>query len=462
MAQIAEVLRALNRAHCEPPLDEQEVADIAAGKARVEPQAQLSYEDFYCYMVENRFIFVPTRQTWPGESVSARLPPKMVGGKPMKAAAWLAARRPVEQLTWAPGEPMIVANRIISDGGWLEHAGCTTFNLYRGPTIQPGDAREAGPWLDHLHRVYPRDAEHLKRFFAHRARRPGEKINHAVVLGGPQGIGKDTLLEPLKHAVGPWNFAEVSPIQLLGRFNGFIKSVVLRISEARDLGDVDRFALYEHGKAFCAAPPDVLRCDEKHLREHAVLNVTGVIFTTNNKSNGIYLPDDDRRHFVAWSDCTKEEFTPEYWNTLWRWYWAGGLRHVAAYLAELDLADFDPKAPPPKTQAWREIVASNRAPEDAPLSDALDALGKPPAVTIAMIATRAADDFREWLLDRRNARQVPYRLESTGYVSVNNDGAKDGYWVVLGKRAPIYAMKSLSLRDRIAAAAALAAGRSRP
>ena len=26
--------------------------------------------------------------------------------------------------------------------------------------------------------------------------------------GGAQGIGKDTLLEPAKHAVGPWNFAE--------------------------------------------------------------------------------------------------------------------------------------------------------------------------------------------------------------------------------------------------------------
>ena len=29
--------------------------------------------------------------------------------------------------------------------------------------------------------------------------------------------------------------------QIMGRFNGFLKSVILRVNEARDLGDVDRF-----------------------------------------------------------------------------------------------------------------------------------------------------------------------------------------------------------------------------
>ena len=50
--------------------------------------------------------------------------------------------------------------------------------------------------------------------------RPEEKINHALVLGGKQGIGKDTLLEPVKRAVGAWNWEEVSPQAMLKRFNG--------------------------------------------------------------------------------------------------------------------------------------------------------------------------------------------------------------------------------------------------
>jgi hypothetical protein len=60
------------------------------------------------------------------------------------------------------------------------------------------------------------------------------------------------------RAVGPWNFADVTPRHVLGRFNGFLKSIILRVSEARDLGDVDRFAFYDHMKLFTAAPPD--RC----------------------------------------------------------------------------------------------------------------------------------------------------------------------------------------------------------
>ena len=81
------------------------------------------------------------------------------------------------------------------------------------------------------------------------------------------------------------------------------------VSEAKDLGDVDRYKFYDHMKAILAAPPDVLRVDEKNLREHDVMNVCGVVITTNYKSNGVFLPADDRRHYVAWSDLTKGDFS---------------------------------------------------------------------------------------------------------------------------------------------------------
>src|SRR5262249_3505100 len=146
----------------------------------------------------------------------------------------------------------------------------------------------------HIRYVFPEDAEHILDWLAHRVQYPDEKINHALVLGGKQGIGKDSILEPVKAAVGPWNFHEASPNQVLGRFNGFLKSVILRVSEARDLGEFDRFQLYDHLKAYTSAPPDVLRVDEKHLREHNIVNCCGVIITTNHKTDGIYLPADDR------------------------------------------------------------------------------------------------------------------------------------------------------------------------
>ena len=201
------------------------------------------------------------------------------------------------------------------------------------PRVQPlpcadhhADGGNADRWLHHVERLYGADATHIIRWCAQRVQRPHEKINHALVLGGKQGIGKDTLLEPVKQTVGPWNFADVSPQVVLGRFNGFLKSVILRVSEARDLGEFDRFAFYDHLKAITAAPPDVLRIDEKNRAEYVIPNVTGVVVTTNHKTDGIYLPADDRRHFVAWSDLDKSAFSDAYWKDFWKWYADGGTR----------------------------------------------------------------------------------------------------------------------------------------
>jgi hypothetical protein len=283
-------------------------AKSAPGNGEDSSAAGVTLDDLFAYMPMHTYIYAPTRDMWPAGSVNARVPPVALvdgSGKPVldadgkqkfiSASAWLDRNKPVEQMTWAPGSPMRVHDRLISEGGWIERKGVTVFNLYRPPLIAPGNAAEAERWLDHVRRVYPDDADHIVKWCAHRVQRPHEKINHALVLGGLQGIGKDTLLEPVKRAIGPWNFSEASPQQVLGRFNGFLKSVILRISEARDLGEVNRFSFYDHLKAYTAAPPDVLRVDEKNLREYSVLNCCGVIITSNHKTDGIFLPADDRR-----------------------------------------------------------------------------------------------------------------------------------------------------------------------
>jgi hypothetical protein len=271
------------------------------------------------------------------------------------------------------------------------------------------------------------------------------------VLGGSQGIGKDTLLEPLKAAIGPWNFAEVSPMHMLGRFNGFVKSVILRVSEARDLGEFDRFAFYDHMKVYLAAPPDVLRVDEKNLREYNVFNFCAVILTSNHKSDGIFLPADDRRHFVAWSNLTEKDFPEGYWYRIWAWYRGAGSNHVAAYLHDLDISKFDPKAPPPKTAAWWDIVAASRTPEDAELADALDRTGNPVVTTIAEVTSNASPEFATFLSDRKNSRKLPHRFEACGYIPLRNSDAKDGLWKIGGRRQVVYASAERSAKDQRAA-----------
>jgi hypothetical protein len=188
------------------------------------------------------------------------------------------------------------------------------------------------------------------------------------------------------------------------------------------------------------------------LREHYVFNCLGFVITTNHKTDGIYLPADDRRHYVAWSNRSKDEFAAGYWKGLWGWYENSGFGHVAAYLGELDLSGFDAKAPPLKTPAFWDIVNAGRAPEDAELADVLDALDSSNITTLSQLIAKASGGAAEWLLDRKNRRVLPHRLERCGYVAVRNPDRDDGLWIVEGARQVIYAKVQLSVADQQRAA----------
>ena len=125
---------------------------------------------------------------------------------------------------------------------------------------------------------------------------------------------------------------------------------------------------------------------------------------------------------------------------------------MADYLQTLDISSFDPKAPPPKTEAFWEMVNANRAPEVGPVADALDTLGNPAAFTIADLKQTADSDLLIWLSDRKNSRVSVHRIEDCGYGPTRNPDAKDGLWRVAGHRQVIYTRSALLLQEQIRAA----------
>lgn len=153
------------------------------------------------------YIHVSTKALWPAASVNARVP--WVGKT--RPAERLDATRAVDQMTWLPGRPQLVMDPAVVEGGILEKPGARVFNTYTAPPAIEGEACDVDPYLEHVLAAYPTDVDHILDWLAHRAQRPAEKINHALVLGGAPGIGKDTLLAPAMRAAGEWNCAEVSP-----------------------------------------------------------------------------------------------------------------------------------------------------------------------------------------------------------------------------------------------------------
>lgn len=419
----------------------------ATGDSNPYLRQALPYTDFVSVLADGCYLYLPTRETWPKKSVDIACGDGV--------AARIDREAPVHQMLWAPGEPEYIRGRLLVGGGWIDKADVGAFNLYRPPLVIPGDATNVQPWIDHLTRIYPDHVGHIVRWLAHRVQCPGVKINHALVFGGGSGIGKDTILEPIRHAVGPWNMAEVAPAALFGRFNGYVKSVVLRVSEVKG-DDVNPFDFYELTKTLCAAPPESLRCDEKNIAEHQVLNVTGVILTTNHLVGGLYLPREDRRHYVAWGTCTKEQMQP-YCAALWAWYKQGGLANVVAYLRAVDISDFDPKAPPMQTSAWQKMAGAGASPEAGDLLDALDELGQPVVVTIAQILAKMADGSpgKHYLLDTRQRRTIPHRMNECGYVRFDNPNAPSGRWKFKGVSVTVYQRTDTAPLDALTALRAL-------
>ena len=91
--------------------------------------AGISLAHFYAYMPMHNYIYAPGRAHWPGASVNSRLPAVPVldqngdpllddKGKPKLIAPtqWLDKHQPVEQMTWAPGLPMVIEDKLILDG----------------------------------------------------------------------------------------------------------------------------------------------------------------------------------------------------------------------------------------------------------------------------------------------------------------------------------------------------------
>lgn len=425
-----------------------------AREDRLPEGAQL--EDFVAYLPDGSYCFLPTRGFWPANSVNAVIPAQGTyetddgKEKPLKAHMWLNRNAPVHLMTWAPGLPKIIEDRLFVDGMWQDRPLCNVLNLYRPPTIEHGDPRDVGPWLNHLKRVYAGDWQHIVYCMAHRVQRPAEKINHALVLGGNPRIGKDTILEPLKYAVGASNFAEVAPDTVAGSFNSYMKSVVLRISEARDLGDISRYAFYEKTKTIIAAPPDTATINEKHMKPYDVPNVAFVVITTNYKIGGLYLPLDDGRHYVAWCDETREDFTDEYFSDIWNFYDLGGskqgIKNVVAYLATLDLSKFNAKAPPKKTKAFYDMAESHIAEDEGDIADALENLEYPTVVTANMLIAEN-QNLQPVLKDAKNTRRIASVLDRYGYIKIANPYAQSGKWRISKDKLVVYGRKEMSFRQ---------------
>jgi hypothetical protein len=235
-------------------------------------------------------------------------------------------------------------------------------NLWRPSDLAPragATEADAAPWLEHARRLIPNDAdrERVLDRFAWILQNPGRKINSALVLLGPQGAGKDTLLLPVLEAIGQHNVGEVSGSNIGGSFNGYLRNQMLLINEMPPAHKRDS---YESIKGWMTTPPGRVPINLKGVEAFSVPNVINAAITSNH-IGAIALAEDDRRFDIVATIIAALSGDP-YWARLHRWLDGGGHAIVAGYLMARDVSAFNASAAPPMTEAKRTMMREGAHP----------------------------------------------------------------------------------------------------
>lgn len=263
-------------------------------------------------------------------------------------------------VTYAAGADVLVAREGLVYG-----------NRWRDARPAPV-AGDVTPWLQHLHRMVPveYEREHLLNVLAHKVQFPAHKINHAVLMGGHPGSGKDTLLAPFFWAIGGAAKANCSLVrneELTQQWGYALECEVMEIAELRQSEAKDRRALENTLKPIIAAPPELLTVQRKGLHPYMALNRVLVVAFSNERA-AISIPSDDRRWFCLWADAARMPEADAV--ALWNWYQnRGGFAAVAAYLYARDVSAFNPGATPPMTEAKMIMVEQGRSMGESYLVD---------------------------------------------------------------------------------------------
>jgi hypothetical protein len=249
-------------------------------------------------------------------------------------------------ITYAAGESVLVSrDGDIYGNRWRDAR----------PPVAAGDIT---PWLDHCRKLVP-DASELEHIFdvmAFKVQHPEVKINHAVLHGGDQGSGKDTMWAPFIWSVcGPHlkNRGLLDNDTMSSQFGYALESEILILNELKEPDAKERRALANKLKPVIAAPPDMLSVNRKGLHPYQMANRVFVLAFSNDQVP-ISLDSQDRRWFCVWSHAPK--MTPDAAAKMWKWYAAGGFAAIGAWLHARDVSAFNPGAAPAMTEFKLNLV----------------------------------------------------------------------------------------------------------
>jgi Family of unknown function (DUF5906) len=326
-------------------------------------------------------------------------------------------------------------------------------NLWRPSSLVPATNvadDDVRPWLDHVKLIFGEldgaAVAHFLNFVAFLLQRPGEKINHAlVIVGKTQGTGKDTAFVPVIQAIGLHNVATITPEVLAGPWTHYLLAQLVRAEEMMNFG---RREMANKLKPMLCTPPEMVSINTKNVKQFDVPNLQNWIMFTNHE-DAISIEDTDRRYWVH--RCELEvPCEPAYYAKLYGWYEAGGCEKVAGWLLQRDLGAFSPMSAPPSTEAKRAMAVQSQSKQVRWTYEALtagDFAGRSVVLCEELIA--AASGFDGDGPGGVNSKNVAVAFKAAGFKQVSWHTKIDGK------------VRQLWIRDRDGSLARLSADQLR-
>jgi len=267
------------------------------------------------------------------------------GERPFAHKALISSGRQADTVTWAPGKKQI-----------FKAKGLNCFNMYRAHRCAAVEYTKASTASYHraLHHVIPSRvlAYYFLDWCAFLVQFPEVKLNHhPLMFSVMEGVGKDTLIDPVRFAIGQSNSSECTLKELMGDFNAALKYKKLII-----INEVEAFKGGKEAinmlKPLLAAPPETLTINVKFEPVFEQPNLFGLIMTSNSP-RPIYVASVDRRLVII--HCIEARMTPTMATEIWDWLKYEGGRQLMHYeLLHRDVSHFNPNVRPTSEGIMRD------------------------------------------------------------------------------------------------------------
>lgn len=271
--------------------------------------------------------------------------------------------RIVDRLTYNPGQPRFCKEKSFDSEAILD-----CINVWVPSEVEPEEG-DVQPWIDLVADVFDNNSEairHVISFLAFTVQYPGERINHALVIQGSQGIGKDSILLAMNKLLGNHNVSQVTLRDVESQFNDWLFGK--QLITFQEMLAPGRRSIYNKLKTYITDPVHTINA--KHLSLQRMANRANYIFLTNYK-HALSIDSSDRRMWVWYSQMSPKD--PKYYTRFYRWLSDNrSSAYLLNYLLNYDTSKFNPTAPPPMTHGKREMIKASTSEVEQFLTEAAD------------------------------------------------------------------------------------------